>query len=82
MQSAIVKNSDYIKDKDKYSELMVLKSGAGYYIGTIYYNQMGYEEPGSRDTEYFGSYEEADLYLKKLEKLEEEDAHFFLRQNP
>ena len=36
MKSPMVENAEYIKDKEKYSELQILRSGAGYYIGTLY----------------------------------------------
>lgn len=54
MKSPLVENADYIKDKENYSDIQVLVSGAGYYIGTIYNNPEGYPEPGSRDSvEYY-----------------------------
>ena len=36
-----------------YSDLQVLQSPAGHYIGTIFHNHAGYDEPGSRESEYF-----------------------------
>ena len=50
MKSPLVESADYIKDKENYSDLQVLMSGAGYYIGTVYNNPEGYPEPGSRDS--------------------------------
>lgn len=61
-KSPLVKEASYIslEEKSKYSELMVLKSGAGYYIGTLYNNDDGYQEPGSRDSMgYYASYKAA-----------------------
>lgn len=52
------------EDSSNYSDLMVMKSAAGYYIGTIYNNPDGYQEPGSRDSEYFGSRELAEAALE------------------
>lgn len=43
----------------RYSPLQVLRSAAGYYIGTVYHNEDGFDEPGSRDSEYFATAEEA-----------------------
>lgn len=36
MKSPLITNMPYIKDKHLYSDMQVLKSGAGYYIGTLY----------------------------------------------
>jgi len=70
MKSAMVSVADYIdpNDKGNYSELQVLKSAAGYYIGTLYTNPSysefpGLIEPGSRDSEYFATKEEAQAVL-------------------
>lgn len=66
MKSPQVENADYIADKERYSHLKVMKSGAGFYIGTTYYNVLnGAVEPGSRDSvEYYGSVEEAEDDLR------------------
>lgn len=48
-----------------YSELQVLKSGAGYYIGTLY-NEGNFIEPGSRDSTYFQRESDAIDALKIL----------------
>ena len=63
-----------IEDKEsekRYSDLQVLKSAAGYYIGTIHNSPEmgGFQEPGSRDSTYFPSAEAATLALTKLEML-------------
>lgn len=64
MKSPMVEDADYISDKTGYSELQVLQSGAGYYIGTIYTNPSdGCQEPGSRDSDYFATEEQAKKYL-------------------
>lgn len=42
-----------------YSELKVMKSGAGYYIGRTFKNPDGYDEPGTRESAYFMSEEAA-----------------------
>jgi hypothetical protein len=39
-----------------YSELQVLKSAAGYYIGRLFTDEEGFTQPGSRESaEYYGS---------------------------
>lgn len=39
-----------------YSDLQVLQSGVGWYIGTLYTDpEHGFTEPGSRTSEYFSS---------------------------
>lgn len=53
------------------SDQQVLRTPAGWYVGTLYYDpDMGGYFPNSRDTEYFGSYEEANYYLLWLQDLE------------
>ena len=52
-----------------YSELMVCVSAAGYYLGTMYTDPDStesdvFEEPGSRETDYFLIKDEANLALK------------------
>jgi len=61
MQSQVVKNVVHdAQERLRYSELCVMKSAAGYYIGTWYKNGDGFEEPGSRDRmEYFSTSHEA-----------------------
>jgi hypothetical protein len=55
-------NASYITDKERYSDMMVLQSGAGYYIGTLYSNPEGYVEPGGRDSvEYYPTKELAEF---------------------
>lgn len=61
-----------IEDKEsekRYSDLQVLRSAAGFYIGTIYNNPEmgGFQEPGSRDSTYFEHEEIAEQALAKLE---------------
>ena len=62
----VLKNN-FINHKEGYSEMQVLKSPAGYYVGTIYTDVDGFQEPGSRDSEYFGSHEEAQSHLHDFE---------------
>lgn len=58
MRSSLVENCDS-RNQSRYSDLMVLKSQAGYYVGTLYQHPEGFEEPGSRDSGYFSTEEEA-----------------------
>ena len=64
MKSPMVTNLDCIPNKSGYSDLQVLSSAAGYYIGTMYLNveENGteWEEPGSRDSGYYRTREEAE----------------------
>ena len=52
-----------LEDYNRYSTLQVLRSNAGFYIGTMYTHPEGWEEPGSRDSEYFPSSEAAEHAL-------------------
>lgn len=52
-----------------FSELQVLRSAAGFYIGTTYTDpENGWQEPGSRDSCYFVHKEQAMQALHKLEQ--------------
>lgn len=79
MQSPMVKNLDYINNKKGYSELQVLRSQAGWYVGTTY-TEDGVTEPGSRDSGYFPTREEADQYLDIV--LSAENPQEYLRDQP
>lgn len=55
-----------------YSDLRVLRSNAGHYVGTVYeeYDAEGklvWQEPGSRDTGYYDTEEEAALTLRQMQ---------------
>jgi hypothetical protein len=65
MKSPLIQNADYIPEEEKkgYSDLKVMKSAAGYYIGTTFTDDTGFTEPGSRDSEYFDTRELADAAL-------------------
>ena len=53
-QSTFDNKFDDELEQGYYSELQVLLSGNGYYIGTLYHDPEGYSVPGSRDSvEYF-----------------------------
>lgn len=62
----------YGQDNSGYSELQVLKSAAGYYIGTLYTNGPdsdcpGLVEPGSRDSDYYETEDAARTALYALQ---------------
>jgi hypothetical protein len=80
MKSPMVMNSKYItkKDKARYSDLQVLKSPAGYYVGTMY--ETG--QPGTRDSEYMKTEAEAKILLATLDQVGFEAAAKILRKNP
>lgn len=63
MKSPMVQTQPYIKDKGRYSEMQVLRSAAGFYVGTLYTGADGFVEPGSRDSGYFGTEDDAAAYL-------------------
>jgi hypothetical protein len=69
MKSPMVQNASYIKPAEKvsYSDLQVMQSNAGYYVGTICTGEDGFQEPGSRDTGYFRTRKEAEAALKEIE---------------
>lgn len=68
-----------------YSDLTVMKSAAGYYVGTFYMDQLDSGEPflcpGSRDSGYFATHKEAQSHCEFLtaylnrEPTENEDAN-------
>lgn len=66
MKSKLAEQCDPNPD-GRYTELLVLQSNAGYYIGTLFIGSDGFVEPGSRDSEYFDTREEAQKYLQWLE---------------
>ena len=68
MKSPMIQQADYIpaEEKSGYSDLQVLRSGAGYYVGTIYTGPEGFKEPGSRDSGYFTTAEDAQTYLEMI----------------
>jgi hypothetical protein len=65
MKSPMITETGHITNKDRYSDLQVLKSRAGYYVGTVYIED-GFETPGSRDSDYFATQTEAEEYLRAI----------------
>lgn len=82
MKSPMVQNSNYISNKPGYSDLQVLESPAGFYIGTIYTGEDGLQEPGSRDSDYFSTREDAEQELRVLTALGNKIAGNVLRKKP
>lgn len=57
-----------VSDIGNYSELKVMCSAAGWYVGTTYKDpEFNFEEPGTRESGYFSSSEEATAFLNYLE---------------
>lgn len=63
-------------EEERYSDLQVMQSAAGYYIGTVYQEEE-FPAPGSRDTNYFQSKELAAKALTILEKSAEAHGYMF-----
>ena len=79
----------YAADNEEgtYSDLQVLKSNAGYYIGTIFTHNgkempEGFTEPGSRDSGYFLKKEKAEEFLEMVSKMDEKLVSQYLRDHP
>ncbi len=68
MKSPMIQQGGFIpkEERPRYTEMQVMKSNAGYYVGTYYNNPDGYQEPGSRDSGYFATAEEAEQELKEI----------------
>lgn len=72
MKSPMIMSASYIPDEEKsnYTEMEILESAAGYYIGTRYWDaELKFWDAGSRDSAYFATYEEAEKFLKMVEKV-------------
>jgi hypothetical protein len=71
MKSIQILRAHYINqlEKDRYSELLVLRAGSSYYLGTFYSSPTGETEPGSRDTSYVETKSQAELALRVLNQL-------------
>lgn len=82
MKSPMVTNLDYIVDKDQYSDLQVLESAAGFYIGTTRESHSGFILPGTRDSGYFPTKDSARHYLDIIERLQPYVAKNLLRTHP
>lgn len=77
MKSPLVYSAAYIPEWERefYSELKVCQSAAGFYIGTDFDNkELGFIEPGSRESGYFDYFDDAAKFLKTLEELADPQA--------
>lgn len=74
MKSILIIDASYIpkSERAKYSDLQVMKSAAGFYIGTTYNNEEGFQEPGSRDSCYFHTKEVAEKVLAEWIRINKE----------
>lgn len=70
MKSIQILRAHYINqpEKDRYTDLQVLRSNAGYYLGTLF-NGTEFTKPGSRDTSYLETKSQAALALRVLNQL-------------
>ena len=69
MKSPQVELASYISsdEKRRYSDLQVLESpNRRYYVGTTYNNDHDVPEPGSRDSGYFPTREDAEVALRLI----------------
>jgi len=68
MKSPMVTDGGFVPaaEKEGYGELEVLRSAAGYYIGTLYTEPEGYKVPGTRDSGYYRTREEAEQALVEM----------------
>lgn len=84
MKSPLVMNASYISEENKgrYSDIQVLKSNAGFYLGTVFVDEDGFKEPGSRDSDYYTTKEEAEAALRVYQSLDGETAALVLRSTP
>jgi hypothetical protein len=72
MQSLQIIHQLPVAEHKNYSELQVLKSRAGWYVGTTHRDpETKIEEPGSRDTDYFHLEKDAVFALRLLELLQQ-----------
>jgi len=69
MRSRLVMNVIPRSGWKDFTPLMVLKSAAGWYVGTLFNDpeEPGFVEPGSRDTTYFEKKEDAEKVLAQME---------------
>ena len=53
-------------EKERYSDLKVMQSAAGFYVGTEYEDPDFGASPGSRESGYFSTAKEAEVFLARL----------------
>jgi hypothetical protein len=57
-----------------------LRSAAGFYVGTLHTDENGFVEPGSRDSDYFRTRQEAERYLRMVQEVP--NPNEYLRMEP
>jgi len=72
MRSSVIPEAE----KAQYSDLKVMRSAAGYYIGTSFRDENGDETPGSRDSGYLPTEIDAQNFLLLVNSLAETDEEF------
>jgi hypothetical protein len=72
MKSSVIPEAE----KPQYSDLKVMRSAAGYYIGTSFRDEAGDETPGSRDSGYLPTEADAQSFLQLVNSLAETDEEF------
>jgi len=87
MKSPMIDSANNIsaQEKELYGHMHVMVSPAGFYIGTLYWdNEKKMFDAGSRDTDYFLTYKQADDYLDSAMKAiaSGEDWRNFFREEP
>ena len=73
VKSKIVESMGPDNEPGHYSDLQVLKSAAGWYIGTIWQGDDGWTEPGSRDSGYFKTQAQAQRCLNRIDVTNDRD---------
>lgn len=83
MKSPMIVHATYLTEgeKSRYSDMQVLRSAAGWYVGTVY-TEDGVEERGSRDSGYYQTRAEAERHLNAMAMLGEDTALMLLRMEP
>lgn len=89
MKSQMIEKSAVIPQEDKgsYTELQVLHSAAGYYVGTLFEEKdadgnVTWQEPGSRDSGYFKKESQAQAFLATLQSTSEDIVAIVTRNHP
>jgi hypothetical protein len=68
MKSPQVETADYISEADKanYGDLQVMGEQPQFYVGSFYYDPEFGKMPGSRDSDYFQTREQAEKALRRI----------------
>ena len=81
MKSPMITSLPEIPEKDRYTEVRILKSAAGWYLGTLYFeHEFDAWVPGSRDSEYFRTEADAERFLEHVKKAP--NPNEYLRMEP